>query len=97
MPKEHHYKSFVKKGKGLGLAKELRSLYELAGYKAMPVSESTGVRSGRHPPGTLVFSVVDERSRRPRFPGNVLIYPDSEVLFEGDDEGIRELASVLGL
>jgi hypothetical protein len=96
MPKANRYKSFVKSGKGLGLAKELHGLYDLAGYRPMPIQESGGIRSGRHPAGTLVFSVVDESNKnRPRFPGNVVIYPDGEVLFEGDDDGIRELQSVL--
>src|SRR5271156_5287175 len=84
------YKSFAKGGKGLNLAKKLRGIYELAGYSPMPVDEFTSaIRSGRHPPGTFAFAVVDASDSKPRFPGTVIIYPEGQVFFEGEEDELR--------
>jgi hypothetical protein len=93
------YKSFVGAGKGLGLAKKLRKLYEVAGFDPMPIDEfKAAIRAGRHPTGTLAFSVVDNRGGRPRFPGTVIVEPDGSVLFAGstkqDEEELRAVLAI---
>lgn len=96
----HRYNSFVGAGKGLGLAKKLRKLYEVAGFSPMPIDEFTAaIRAGRHPAGTFAFSVVDKRDdSRPRFPGTVIVEPDGSVLFAGSTkQNEEELRAVLGI
>jgi len=93
--RKQYFNSFVKSGVGLGLAKKLRSIFADAGYMAMPIDEYTSaIRAGRYPPGTLAFAVVDERNRRPRFPGMVVIIGDrGGIAYEGKDSD--ELRAVI--
>ena len=88
-----NFNAFVKSGQGLGLAKKLRMFFVDAGYMAMPISEFTSaIRAGRYPAGTLVFSVVDERAKPTRFPGNVVILGGGEgVAYEGDEDELRSV------
>jgi hypothetical protein len=91
--RKQHFKSFVKGGKGLGLAKRLRLLFTEAGYMAMPIDEFTSaIRAGRYPAGTLAFAVVDERDRKPRFLGTVVIVGgDGGLAYEGETTELRSI------
>jgi hypothetical protein len=73
--------SYVSRGKGLGRATKVRKVFEQAGYLPGKIDEyRVGIQSGRYPPGTLAFSVVDWRGGKPRFPGTVIFTPLGEIV-----------------
>jgi hypothetical protein len=70
--------------KGERLILKLRSKFKAAGYMPLAIDVYTSaIRSGRVPPNTRAFTVVDERGGV-RFLGNVVVESDGTLFLEAD-------------